>query len=415
MFLSYATLSPILVLYTPDYTCKSDLTIPLNVNRHNETLSSCFADTDDTVKCHSGWTYNTTNLFTTAVTDMDWVCEDGWRAPFTQTMYFVGSFFGCGIFGFISDYIGRFKTFFITNVLLMISGFALPYCYTFETFSTVRFVMGLTFNTFWSSMYVLCIEYVSVDKRSVIGNLGLGFGFTMGGGMVVGLLKFIGDWRIVHKILFLQVGIIFATPFFMKESVRWLVAKGEVAKSVEILRDIAKTNGKCVCDKVYLGFKNFAEEQQRKATKEDKATILSLFKTPRLRKHVILITISWMLTYTIFDGHARNIVNLDYNIIISFTVSALLEFPAGLLPIPLLETIGRRWCGGCSLFLSAISMVVCAVFLENTHVLFVSAMVGRFLTAFAFNTNFQLASELLPTQLRGQGRIPPNFPTNLNK
>jgi hypothetical protein len=57
---------------------------------------------------------------------------------------------------------------------------------------------------------------VSVDKRSVIGNLGLGFGFTIGGGIVVGLLKFIGDWRLFHQILFLQVGNIFSTPFFMK-------------------------------------------------------------------------------------------------------------------------------------------------------------------------------------------------------
>jgi hypothetical protein len=107
-----------------------------------------------------------------------------------------------------------------------------------------------------------------------------------------------------------------------------------------------------------------------------------------------------MLTYTIFDGHSRNIVKLDYNICTTFTISVLLDFPAGLLPIPLLETLGRRWCGAGSLILSTLSMVVCAVFLENTYVLLVSAMVGRCL-----NTNIQLASELLPTQLRGQGRI----------
>jgi hypothetical protein len=41
----------------------------------------------------------------------------------------------------------------------MLSGIALPYCYTFEAFTAVRFVMGLSFNTFWSSMYVLSVEY----------------------------------------------------------------------------------------------------------------------------------------------------------------------------------------------------------------------------------------------------------------
>jgi OCT family organic cation transporter-like MFS transporter 4/5 len=336
---------------------------------------------------------------------MNWVCDDGWRAPFTQTIYAVGSFFGCCMFGFATDYMGRFKTFLITNLLLMLSGIALAYCYTFEAFIVVRFVMGLSFNTFWSSMYVLSMEYVSADKRSIMANLGVGLGYSLGGLVVVWLLKAIGDWRLFQKILFFQVAIVFVTPFFMKESLRWLVGKGEVDKAVGILEEIAMTNGKVVSDKVYLGFRNFAKEQQKKSENEKKVSISSLFKTPRLRKHVIIMTIAWMLTFTIFDGHSRNIVNLNYNICTTFIISALLELPASLLSILLLETLGRRWCAAGSLILSALSMIVCAVFLKNTYVLLVSAMVGRLFISFAFNTNMQLASELLPTQLRGQGRI----------
>jgi hypothetical protein len=40
----------------------------------------------------------------------------------------------------------------------------------------------------------------------------------------------------------------------MRESVRWLVGKGEIERSIVILKDIAKTNGKNVCDDVYLSF-----------------------------------------------------------------------------------------------------------------------------------------------------------------
>jgi MFS family permease len=352
-----------------------------------------------------GWNYNTTDLFTTAVTDMNWVCDDGWRAPFTQTIYALGSFIGCCMFGFATDYMGRFKTFLVTNVLLMLSGIALPYCYTFEAFIAVRFVMGLSYNTFWSSMYVLSMEYVSADKRSIMANLGVGLGYPLGGLVVVWSLKAIGNWRLFHKILFFQVGIVFVTPFFMKESLRWLVSKGEVDKAVVILKEIALTNGKVVSDKVYLGFRNFAQEQQKKSANKETVSILSLFKTRRLRKHVILMTIAWMLTFTIFDGHSRNIVNLDYNICTTFTMSVLLEFPASLLSILLLENLGRKWCAAGSLILSALCMVLCAFFLENTYVLLVSAMVGRLFISFAYNTNMQLASELLPTQLRGQGRI----------
>ena len=35
------------------------------------------------------------------------------------------------------------------------SGIILPYCKDFHTFTAVRFVMGLNFTTFFTSIYVL--------------------------------------------------------------------------------------------------------------------------------------------------------------------------------------------------------------------------------------------------------------------
>jgi hypothetical protein len=40
----------------------------------------------------------------------------------------------------------------------------------------------------------------------------------------------------------------------MRESVRWLAGKGEIERSIVILKDIAKTNGKDVSNEVYLSF-----------------------------------------------------------------------------------------------------------------------------------------------------------------
>ena len=83
----------------------------------------------ETVPCTDGWTYNLTGLFTSAVTDVgnsefkliswlwkilsteqfDWVCEDDWKGPFTQSVAFLGAVFGGFIFGAISDYYGRYR------------------------------------------------------------------------------------------------------------------------------------------------------------------------------------------------------------------------------------------------------------------------------------------------------------------
>jgi hypothetical protein len=74
-----------------------------------------------------------------------------------------------------------------------------------------------------------------------------------------------------------------------------------------------------------------------------------------------------MLTVFLFDGHIRNIVNLDYNIYITFTISAALELPADLLSIVAFDTLGRRWSSVTSLLLSGICMSVCSLITGQLH------------------------------------------------
>ena len=71
-----------------------------------------------------------------------------------------------------------------------------------------------------------------------------------------------------------------------------------------------------------------AQEQHKKASQDEKPSVLDLFRTPRLRKHVLLTMLSWALTYFVFDGYIRNIVNLDYDIYITFALMAGMEQPA---------------------------------------------------------------------------------------
>ena len=62
---------------------------------------------------------------------------------------------GCLIYGWISDNYGRYPTFLVSNVIVACSGIILPYCHDFHTFAAVRFIMGLNFTTFFTSIYVL--------------------------------------------------------------------------------------------------------------------------------------------------------------------------------------------------------------------------------------------------------------------
>ena len=86
---------------------------------------------------------------------MNWVCEDAWKAPLSQSMFFTGAIIGCIFFGWTSDTFGRYPTLMATNIILGIGGICLPLCKDFYCFATIRFVMGMTFNTFFIVAQIL--------------------------------------------------------------------------------------------------------------------------------------------------------------------------------------------------------------------------------------------------------------------
>ena len=188
---------------------------------------------------------------------MNWVCDDAWKGPFTQSAAFLGAVVGALVFGSMADYLGRYPTFVVTNAVLFISGIVTPFCTDFYSFVLVRFVMGTTFYTFYTLIYVLgevhcmgvyrwsndsrwllfgarltwlgttstmdlwpryqnkllaALEYVSVERRSLISNLGLAVGLTVGGAVEPWILKALGDWKIFHVILFAQAAVVVVTP-----------------------------------------------------------------------------------------------------------------------------------------------------------------------------------------------------------
>ena len=62
---------------------------------------------------------------------------------------------GCLIYGWVSDNYGRYPVFLVSNMVVACSGIILPYCQDFHTFATMRFIMGLNFTTFFTSINVL--------------------------------------------------------------------------------------------------------------------------------------------------------------------------------------------------------------------------------------------------------------------
>ena len=77
----------------------------------------------------------------------------------------------------------------------------------------IRFFNGLSHCTFFTSMIMLMLEYVSIEKRSLVGNLSLAISLTVGGVYQPWLLKVVGDWKLFLFILYIQCLVIIAAPW----------------------------------------------------------------------------------------------------------------------------------------------------------------------------------------------------------
>jgi len=430
-FLAYVGYSPILYLYVPDHWCNIPEEIQQKVNftdfndllntliPYDESIqqrSQCYmydisgiqnpADLMDAsiplMKCPQGWTYNFTDFFPSASTDFDWVCDDSWKPAFTQSMFYAGAIFGTLFFGWVSDHFGRYPTFILSNMIIMVTGIATPFAWDFNSFTAIRFCMGTGFITFFMSLYMLALEYVSKEKRSLVGNLSLAISMSLGGVIQPWILRAVNDWRMFHHILFCQTAIIFVAPFFVKESSRWLITKGRIEEALKIVKDIAKMNGKDVNPAIFNAFKTSALKEYEK-TKDITFTWLDLFRSPALRRNVILMVLNWSITSVVFDGHLRNIENLKFSIYWTFTISSMIELPADLLAIWGLDLIGRRWSAVYSLLGFFVTMFVSTLVFEHVLVVTVLAMIGRAFVTYSMNTSAQISMEVIPTQLRGQG------------
>jgi hypothetical protein len=65
--------------------------------------------------------------------------------------------------------------------------------------------------------------------------------------------------------------------------------------------------------------------------------MVDLFKTPRLRRHSILLLFIWTSIAMVFDGHVRNVGSLGLDMFVTFTIATATEFPADVLLILLLD------------------------------------------------------------------------------
>uniref|UniRef100_A0A336MA72 CSON007857 protein n=1 Tax=Culicoides sonorensis TaxID=179676 RepID=A0A336MA72_CULSO len=358
----------------------------------------------DVIECNSGWKYNRTEVsYWSLGMEFNWVCDQAYYPNVAISVYYVGAILGGLLFGYLSDHYGRLPTLVIANVVALVFGISTIFATDFWTFAFYRFMVGFAYDNCYVMLYIIVLEYTGVRWRTFVSNMSIGMFFTAAMCLVPWIAIWCEEWRIFVLVTSVPIALALLAPFVVPESARWLLSMDRVEKCVKIMRGIAKINRKKVDESVY---KHFYDSNFNDPSSFDENTVnytlLDLFKSPRMRKITFLLCVMWMTTSLVFEGHARNAGSIGSNIFVVHSIGSFTEFPADIILVLILDTVGRRWCCSVALMLGGVFSLLATLVPFGVYSATL-AILGRATANFSYNLGVQYAAELLPTVVRGQG------------
>ncbi|KAH8300749.1 hypothetical protein KR059_001802 [Drosophila kikkawai] len=367
----------------------------LNVSKANESWPR--------KPCDKGWIYDKEQVpYETIATEGNWVCGDEELPTYTSTIYFLGSVLGCFCFGYISDHCGRVWSLFLANSCALVGGCLSPLFKDFGLFSATRFLVGMALDNCFTPIYILTIENVGTKYRALIGNLAMAVGFSLAIAILPWIAYFLRDWRHFALAMAVPVSVLVAMCFLIPESPSWLISVGRIERGIKGLKKVAKVNRKTLSEAEWLEMQVCFELIKAEHQSAKTYSFLDLFKSFRRAAIILMLIANWAVVCLVYDAHVRIISSLGTDLFITFSVASLIEIPAGIVPMFLVDRVGRK-----PLNISA--LLFCGLFSFSAGILrkklwiAVAAIIARFFATVAYNVAQQWDVEILPTVVRGQG------------
>ncbi|XP_078577086.1 organic cation transporter protein-like [Branchiostoma floridae x Branchiostoma japonicum] len=354
------------------------------------------------IPCDQGYKYDTSEYKSTVVTDWDLVCDNSWKVSMVKSVWFAGFMFGAVFGGHAADRWGRKPVLLASLVGSYVSGIACAFSPNYAAFVAFRFFIATCIMITYLASFVMTQELVSADKRSFVGMI-IWIFTSLGSMLLAGIAYCIRTWK------WLQVAITMPTLFFISfwwlvpESPRWLISRNRHKEAAAILRKGAEIAKVTIPDEVFHDAIPLTHDHE-KAQKKKVYTFIDLFRTPNLRKWTLNIFYNWIVNTLVYYGISLNLSALSGNIYLNFAISGLVEIPANLIAILLLNKFGRRW-PLCLMLLAGGVACITAFFIPK-HLGWMTttlAMIGKFWITASFGVIYIFSAEIFPTVVRQIG------------
>uniref|UniRef100_A0A061RDK7 MFS transporter, OCT family, solute carrier family 22 (Organic cation transporter), member 4/5 n=2 Tax=Tetraselmis sp. GSL018 TaxID=582737 RepID=A0A061RDK7_9CHLO len=325
------------------------------------------------------------------VSEWDLVCGDSWKQEAVNSAFFGGFIIGAGIFGSMSDNLGRKRALttamVISGLMAIIGGVSQSYW----IFLTCRCVSGIGVAGIGMVAYILGCEYVGPSWRGLLGVAAQQF-FAFGAILLPVIAYLMPSWRAL-SILTGASSLLFPLALLLvPESPRWLLTAGRSADAVTALAAIASHN------RTSLPNVSLAGTSGQPGEEPARANLLDVLRHPILRVRLIIQLIAWFTVSSMYYGISLMISALPGSIYVDNVVLAVMEMVAYGVASVLIDLIGRRKTISGSFLIGGLCLILSAA--TSGPLSLCLAFAAKCAAASAFALVYICMAELFPTVVR---------------